>query len=70
LLQFAPDTVIFQSEACFESCEKLVTAKKEFIGILADVVNTVFDLGGCLGTLKDIKKHSQTQQWIGPRLFH
>jgi len=44
--------------------------EQEFIEMLAGGITTVFDLGGRLETLKDIKKRSQTQEWIGPNIFH
>jgi ketosteroid isomerase-like protein len=33
-------------------------------------VTTIFDLGGRLEILKDLKKRSQTPEWIGQRVFH
>ncbi|MCI0693824.1 amidohydrolase family protein [candidate division KSB1 bacterium] len=44
--------------------------EQEFIEILAGGVTTVFDLGGRLENLKELKKKSQAPDWIGPRLFH
>ncbi|GEM_PF-112690 len=44
--------------------------EQEFVELLAGGVTTVFDLGGRLESLKDIKKRSQTQAWIGPRVLH
>jgi uncharacterized protein (TIGR02246 family) len=44
--------------------------EQEFIEILAGGVTTIFDLGGRLGSLKELKKRSQAPEWIGPRLFH
>jgi imidazolonepropionase-like amidohydrolase/ketosteroid isomerase-like protein len=44
--------------------------EQEFIEILAGGVTTVFDLGGRLESLKELKKRSQAPEWVGPRLFH
>ncbi len=44
--------------------------EQEFIEILAGGVTTVFDLGGRLENLKELKKRSQAPDWIGPRIFH
>ena len=44
--------------------------EQEFIEILSGGVTTIFDLGGRLESLKDIKKKSQTQEWVGPRFLH
>jgi beta-aspartyl-peptidase (threonine type) len=44
--------------------------EQEFMELLSGGVTTVFDLGGRLESLKDIKKKSQTQEWIGPRVLH
>jgi len=44
--------------------------EQEFIELLASGITSVLDLGGRLQTLKDIKKRSQTQEWIGPRVYH
>jgi imidazolonepropionase-like amidohydrolase/ketosteroid isomerase-like protein len=44
--------------------------EQEFVELLAGGVTTVFDLGGRLPTLQDIKKRTQTQGWIGPRVLH
>ena len=44
--------------------------EQEFIEIFSGGVTTVFDLGGRLENLKEYKKRSQAQDWIGPRIFH
>lgn len=44
--------------------------EQEFVELLAGGITTVVDLGGRLESLKDIKKRSQMQAWIGPRLLH
>jgi len=44
--------------------------EQEFIELLASGITTVFDLGGRLESLKDIKKRSQMQEWNGPRFLH
>jgi len=44
--------------------------EQEFIELLASGITTVFDLGGRLESLKDIKKRAQMQEWNGPRFLH
>jgi ketosteroid isomerase-like protein len=44
--------------------------EQEFIEILAGGITTVFDLGGRLEGLQDLKKRSQSPEWLGPRIFH
>lgn len=44
--------------------------EQEFIELLASGVTLVFDLGGRLESLQDLKKKSQTQGWMGPRILH
>src|SRR5574341_386903 len=44
--------------------------EQEFVEILAGGVTSVFDLGGRLEILKDLKKRSLAPDLIGPRLFH
>lgn len=44
--------------------------EQEFIELLACGITTVFDLGGRLESLKDIKKRAQMQEWNGPRFLH
>jgi uncharacterized protein (TIGR02246 family) len=44
--------------------------EQEFIEMLAGGITTIFDLGGRLESLQDLKKRAQAPEWIGPRIFH